>query len=496
MAMCGVMRIEKRGRGAVHGLQLEANRTQEEHERGRDFDRSDIDWNRTRENIHLVKTEQWNKAITEQIHAAGLKERKNSTVMLDGLYTASREWFDKHTPEEALDYFKACLAFHVREFCGGDDKRVINAVVHLDEATPHMQVASVPIIEDEKGAHLSAKMICGGRADFRLHQDHFFEQVTKERGLERGEVREPAELKAHTTKREWQIATQEQQLEQARRETRAEQAKTQEVIDRRQDSIEQANKQKLEALRERDAARADRDMTKALASLQKAVYSPASVEVDILAEYEAKKPLFGNETPEAVKIPRADLERLQEQATVNKRTRDAAREMYDLYYGIQAAARDANENRIDKQAAADRAAVSREGQRADELERELTRTRQALALEQRKTADLTAQLSQIRERGQETRDVLAFFPDEWDKMKKQTERARCMERLYKVRNSSPVWSTSLGKSYVQFEGQEMGIRSFLREYLEECKARGIPHEKGMAEHLDNLISRDRDECER
>ena len=47
MAMCGVMRIEKRRRSAVRGLQIEANRTREEHERGRDFDKSDIDWNLT-----------------------------------------------------------------------------------------------------------------------------------------------------------------------------------------------------------------------------------------------------------------------------------------------------------------------------------------------------------------------------------------------------------------------------------------------------------------
>ena len=175
MAMCGVMRIEKRRRGAVRGLQIEANRTREEHERGRDFDKSDIDWNLTEQNIHLVKTDEWNPKITKQIHAAEVTERKNSTVLLDGLYTASRTWFDKHSPDEWMHYFHDCLEFHVREYCGENASRVINAVVHLDEATPHMHVASVPIIEDEKGLHLSAKLICGGRADFRLHQDHFYD---------------------------------------------------------------------------------------------------------------------------------------------------------------------------------------------------------------------------------------------------------------------------------------------------------------------------------
>lgn len=216
MAYCGIMRVEKRGRSAVYGLQIEANRTQGDHEHGRDFDRSDIDWNETQNNVHLVQTDNWNKELTRQIHDAGLKERKDSIVMLDGLYTASPEFFEGKSHDEVMGYFSDCLDFHVKEFCQGDRDRVINAVVHFDEATPHMQVASVPIMEDEKGLHLSAKNIMGGRSDYRARQDRFFDEVTKERGLDRGEVRDPAETKKHTTKREWQIATQDDRFEQAR----------------------------------------------------------------------------------------------------------------------------------------------------------------------------------------------------------------------------------------------------------------------------------------
>lgn len=230
MAMCGVMRIEKRGRGAIYGLQIEANRTRADHDKGRDFSRSDIDWDETENNIHLVQTDNWQKEITRQIHAAGLRERKNSTVLLDGLYTASPGFFDGKTRGQIEAYFKGCLDFHVREYCAGDPSRVINAVIHLDEKTPHMQVASVPIIEDEKGLHLSAKIICGGRQDFRLHQDHFFEQVTREWGLERGEVKDQAEIKAHTTKREWQIATQEERLATAREQTTRAQEAAEEAV--------------------------------------------------------------------------------------------------------------------------------------------------------------------------------------------------------------------------------------------------------------------------
>lgn len=60
MAEYGIMRIEKRTRPAVYGLQIEANR-QEADQYKRDFFDSDIDWTRTKNNIFIKKTENWNK---------------------------------------------------------------------------------------------------------------------------------------------------------------------------------------------------------------------------------------------------------------------------------------------------------------------------------------------------------------------------------------------------------------------------------------------------
>ena len=204
------MNVDKQGRAAVYGLQIEANREKDDkHE----FDLSDIDRERTEQNYFLKKTENWNKEITRQIKKAGLKERKDAVVMITGIYTASPDWFENHTRKEMEKYFQDCLDFHIKEYCQGNPERLLNAVVHLDETTPHMQVASVPILEDEKGLHLSAKIIMGNRSDYRLRQDRFFEEVGKKHDLERGERRDPTETKAHTTKREWQIAKQEAQLE-------------------------------------------------------------------------------------------------------------------------------------------------------------------------------------------------------------------------------------------------------------------------------------------
>ena len=215
--MYGIMRVEKRGRADVYGIQLEANRTVEQHEKRLEFDKSDIDWNKTRDNIFLVHTEHWNKKITKvtkQIESeTGKKTRKDAVVLLDGLFTASPEFFEGKTTQEIKKYFEDCLDFYVKEYCQGDETRVLNAVIHLDEATPHMQVASIPVYTSESGNRLNAKIIMGNKTDYRKRQDRFFDAVSCKYGLERGEPASAVNDKVHTTKREWQAATQEETIE-------------------------------------------------------------------------------------------------------------------------------------------------------------------------------------------------------------------------------------------------------------------------------------------
>lgn len=212
MAYC-IMNVDKQKRSAIHGLQIEANRQQDD---GREFDASDIDSSRTSDNIFLRRCDSWDREITQQIKAVGVRERKDSIVGITGVYTASAEWFGTHPREEWMQYFEDCLKYHDRTY-----GRCINAVVHLDEDTPHMQCISVPLIEDERGWHLSAKMVMGGRSDYQKRQDQFYEQVGEHYGMDRGIKRDAAEVKRHTTKREWQLATQKQELQQIREQTTA-----------------------------------------------------------------------------------------------------------------------------------------------------------------------------------------------------------------------------------------------------------------------------------
>ena len=209
MGSFGIMRVEKRKRAAVYGLQIEANRTKKDHEAGRDFEKSDIRWEDTEKNIHLVRCDNWNRAITAALKEAGIKERKDSVVMLDAVYTASPAFFEGKTEQEKIAYFKACLAFHEAHY-----GKAINAVIHLDETTPHMQVVSIPLVEKENKITLSAKTLMGGKADYSARQDAFYEEVSRKFGLERGERNKNG--RKHLEKREWQLKelkTKQEQLE-------------------------------------------------------------------------------------------------------------------------------------------------------------------------------------------------------------------------------------------------------------------------------------------
>lgn len=212
MAYC-IMNVDKQRRAAIYGLQLEANRQPEDN---REFDASDIDSSRTSDNIFLRRCDSWNREITQQIKAAGVRERKDSIVGITGVYTASEEWFNTHPKSEWMQYFKDCLTYHDKTY-----GHCINAVIHLDEDVPHMQCISVPLLQNETGWHLSAKTIMGGRADYQRRQDEFFEEVGEPHGMDRGIRRDAAEIKKHTTKREWQLVTQEQELQQLQQRTAA-----------------------------------------------------------------------------------------------------------------------------------------------------------------------------------------------------------------------------------------------------------------------------------
>ncbi len=174
-----IMHIAKRKMDAVGGLQLEANREPGD-EKKREFPASAIDWSRTGQNDFFVQSSDWRKSIEKKCDEFGVRARKNSTVLVTGVYTASPGWLKGKSRAEQDVFFAECLAFHEKNY-----GEVINAVVHFDETTPHLQVASVPVYRDENGkGHLSARDMIGGRGELHEKQQDFFHEIGEPRGLE------------------------------------------------------------------------------------------------------------------------------------------------------------------------------------------------------------------------------------------------------------------------------------------------------------------------
>ena len=172
-----VMKIEKRKKQDVSGLQKEANRTATEYN-------NRVQTNRTGQNLALVYSNNWAQDIQGEIDQAGARTRLNSVVALDTIYTASPDFFKGNTTEQNNQFFQDCLQFHQEQF-----GHIVSAVVHYDETTPHLHILSVPLTRDGR---LSARDIVGNRKHMSKLQDTFYEQVGK--GYKRWTHGEPVEI--------------------------------------------------------------------------------------------------------------------------------------------------------------------------------------------------------------------------------------------------------------------------------------------------------------
>lgn len=114
------------------------------------------------------------------------KRRKDAVLCMEGMLSASPAYFrpehpDRHgayDPKRTDAWVKATMGWLKKEF--GD--RLASAVLHLDEATPHIQVAIVPL--DRKTGRLDAKTQFG-RGELRRFQTQYADAL-KHLGIRRG----------------------------------------------------------------------------------------------------------------------------------------------------------------------------------------------------------------------------------------------------------------------------------------------------------------------
>lgn len=160
-----VFRMGKRNKTRVTGVERHNERKKERYESN-----PYIDHSRTCNNYHIVEPEgRYLNCCLEKIQKAGCRMRSNSVLLIETLVSASREFLIKMDPEEQKQYFQHAVDF-MNERVGGD--RIVSAVVHMDETTPHMHLSFCPITKD---GHLNAQKIIGPYRDGLIEwQDAFF----------------------------------------------------------------------------------------------------------------------------------------------------------------------------------------------------------------------------------------------------------------------------------------------------------------------------------
>ena len=164
MANYAIMRIEKRKLGAVGRICRHNERLKTEYKSN-----PDIDPERTKDNYHIIgPCRNYRKAVLDKIEAAGAKMRKDSVVLQDCFIGATPEWIRSKPPEEQRQYFEHAVRFFEQKF---GKQNIISAVVHMDEATPHMHLCFVPITKDNR---LSSKELIGGPQGLSKLQDQFY----------------------------------------------------------------------------------------------------------------------------------------------------------------------------------------------------------------------------------------------------------------------------------------------------------------------------------
>jgi len=137
------MRFAKRKGGPASALE-------KHHERQKDKYKSnpDIDKNRTADNYNIISPRlKYYGEIKTRIEDAGCKVRNDSIKFVDTIITASPEFFQSHSQDDARKYFERAADFLKQEV---GEKNVFSAVVHMDERNPHMHLCFVPLTKDNR----------------------------------------------------------------------------------------------------------------------------------------------------------------------------------------------------------------------------------------------------------------------------------------------------------------------------------------------------------
>lgn len=197
----------------------------------------DIDQSRTRMNREMCPHADYEDEVQARIdesYKGTRRVRKDAVRLVEGIVTASPEFFEEASAEEVRDFFEDALGFCREEF---GESNLVHFTVHMDEETPHAHFGFVPL----RDGKLSWKGFFPDKAALGAMQDRFYGRVGTLYGLSRGEKR----LEGQPARRHKSVA-----------EYKAESRRVQAELDEKAELLESARAELASANAELASARA------------------------------------------------------------------------------------------------------------------------------------------------------------------------------------------------------------------------------------------------
>jgi hypothetical protein len=160
---------QKYTQGQIGGLVRHYERAKKEDGTYYTFGNQEIDTSKTHLNYNLAPMRNQLAFIKERTSQVKCLNRSDVNVMCSWVITAPKEL----TEDEYKLFFQQAYLFLNQRYADGSDKNVISAYVHMDETSPHLHYAFVPVVHDKKKGidKVSAKLAVD-RWDLKtFHQD-------------------------------------------------------------------------------------------------------------------------------------------------------------------------------------------------------------------------------------------------------------------------------------------------------------------------------------
>lgn len=129
-----------------------------------------LDRTRTPLNYNLATHQQMDQGefVRQRCSEVHCQNRKDVNVMVSWVITAPKDL----QVEQEKDFFQASYDFLEKKY---GKENVVSAYVHMDEATPHMHFAFVPVVPDERRGYKVSAKECVNKA----HLATFHEELQK-----------------------------------------------------------------------------------------------------------------------------------------------------------------------------------------------------------------------------------------------------------------------------------------------------------------------------